>query len=143
MKKINERQYLSIPAVRGVCVENDLYTRGTNEEYAAMFDMVRPLDGKQSITVEDLYPIAADILAHSSTNMSMTTLLYCLGRRIDRCYTEIEEPGQYVVTCECTDDGPEFMIYTDGQKHREFETIMASFQTYGEAVAYKRSLACY
>lgn len=145
MKKIIERQYLSIPAVRGVCVENDLYTRGTNEEYAAMFDMVRPLDGKQgAITAEDLYPIATNILAHSDTEMSLTILLYCLGRRIDRCYEEVEEHGQFVVTIEGTEDGPEYMIYTDGQKHRERETIMARFETYGAAVAYKRNiLACY
>ena len=139
--KIIERQYLSISAVRGVCVENDLYTRGTNEEYAAMFDMVRPLDGKQgAITAEDLYPIAADILAHSDTEMTMTTIMYCLGRRIDRCYEEIEEIDQYVVTCECTDDGPEFMLYCDGKKHREYEEIVGSFKTHGEAVACLRSL---
>lgn len=144
MKKIIERQYLSIPAVRGVCVENDLYTRGTNEEYGAMFDMVRPLDdGKQAITVEDLYPIAVDILAHSDTDMSMTTLLYCLGCRINRCYEEVEESDLYVVTCECTDDGPEFMLYCDGKKHREHEDIVASFKTRGEAVACMRGLACY
>ena len=142
MKKIIERQYLSIPAVRGVCIENDLYTRGTNEEYAAMFDLVRPLDGKQTITVEDLYPIAADILAHSDTDMSVVTLLYCLGRRIDRCYVVIEEPELYVVTCECTDDGPEYMLYCDGKKHRTNEVIVASFKTRSEAVACMRGL-CY
>jgi len=138
--KIIERQYLSISAVRGVCVENNLYTRGTNEKYAAMFNMVRPLDGKQAITAEDLYPIAADILAHSDTEMGVASILYCLGRRIDRCYEEVEEPDLYVVTCECTDDGPEFMLYCDGKKHREYEEIVASFKTRSEAVAYMRSL---
>lgn len=142
--KIIERQYISTSAVRGVCVENNLYTRGTNEEYAAMFDKVNLLDGKTAITAEDLYPIAADILAHSDTDMSLATVLYCLGRRIDRCYEVIEEHGQFVVTIEGTEDGPEYMIYTDGQKHRERETIMARFETYGEAVVYKRRiLDCY
>jgi hypothetical protein len=88
--KIIERQYLSIPAVRGMCIENDLYTCGTNEEYSAMFDMVRPLDGKEIITAADLYPIAADILAHSDTDMNVAAIMWCLGRRIDRCY-EVEE----------------------------------------------------
>lgn len=143
MKKIIERQYLSLSAVRGVCVENGLYTKGTNEEYAAMFDMVRPLDGKQAITAEDLYPIAADILAHSDTDMDEATLLYCLGRRIDRCYEVVEEVGQYVVTCECTESGPEFMIYSDGRTHRAFEVVMAAFSTYAEAVAYKRAAMGY
>lgn len=144
MKRITETQYLSISAVRGVCVENNLYTRGTNEEYAAMFVLVRKLDdGKQAITADDLYPIAADILAHSDpdTDMDLATLLYCLGRRIDRCY-KVEEAGQYVVTIECTDDGPEYMIYCDGRAHRSRECIIADFDTYAEAVACKRSAMC-
>lgn len=140
MKKIIETQYLSIPAVRGLCIENNLYTRGTNEEYAAMFDMVHPLDGKSVITAEDLYPIAADILAHSNTDQDVASIMYCLGRRIDRCYTVEEVPDKYVVTCECTDDGPEYMLYHDGKKHRENEIIVASFETYEEAVACKRGL---
>lgn len=49
----------------------------------------------------------------------------------------------YVVTCECTDSGPEYMIYSDGRAHRQYEVVMATFTTYAEAVAYKRSLACY
>lgn len=89
--KIIERQYLSIPAVRGVCIENDLYTCGTNEEYSAMFDMVRPLDGVENITAADLYPIAADILAHSDTDQDVASIMWCLGRRIDRFYEVIED----------------------------------------------------
>lgn len=89
--KIIERQYLSIPAVRGMCIENDLYTCGTVGEYRAMLDMVPPLDGKEIITADDLYPIAADILAHSNTDMTVATIMYCMGRRIDRCYKVVEE----------------------------------------------------
>lgn len=88
--KIIERQYLSIPAVRGMCIENDLYTCGTVGEYRAMLDMVRPLDGKEIITADDLYPIAADILAHSDTNQDVASIMWCLGRRIDRCYEVVE-----------------------------------------------------
>lgn len=52
---------------------------------------------------------------------------------------EAATAGQYIVTCECTESGPEFMIYSDGRTHRAFEVVMATFGSYAEAVAYKRA----
>lgn len=63
--KITEIQRLSLSDVRSMCCENSLYTRGTNEQYEKMFDMVSALADKQIITGADLYPIALDILQHS------------------------------------------------------------------------------
>lgn len=146
MKKIHvtETQRLTTEDVRSLCCEFNLYTHGTNRDYEAMFARVRALRGP-IITAEDLYPIADDIKVHSDIEQDVASIMWALGSKIHRHYEveEIEEPGQYVVTCENTENGPEFMIYTDGQKHREFEVIMAAFKTYGEAVAYKRGLACY
>lgn len=89
--KIIERQHLSISDVRSMCVENDFYTCGTNEEYEAMFSMVIVLYPKNIITADDLAPIAADILAHSKTDMELESILYCLGEKIVRCYEVVEE----------------------------------------------------
>lgn len=87
---IIERQHLSTCSVRAMCVKNNLYTRGTNEQYEAMFDMVIALYPKSVITAEDLAPIAADILAHSNTEQDMESILYDLGNKIVRYYEVIE-----------------------------------------------------
>lgn len=140
MKKIIETQRLTAEDVRRLCCKYELYTRGTNEDYEAMFKKVRSLRGP-IITAEDLYPIAADILDHSEPANSggITSILWVLGKAIHRHY-EVEEGGRYVVTCEGTVDGPEYMIYSDGQAHRAFEVVVAEFDTYAEAVAYKRGV---
>lgn len=143
MKKIRviETQRLTTEDVRGLCCEFGLYTHGTNRDYEAMFARVRNLRGP-IITAEDLYPIADDIKVHSDTEQDVASIMWALGSKIQRHYEveEVEEPDLYVVTCECTDDGPEFMLYCDGKKHRQYEEIVASFKTRSEAVAYMRSL---
>lgn len=91
--KIIERQHLCISNVREMCIQNNLYTCGTNEEYSAMFDMVNALESNHAgiITATDLAPIAADILAHSGkTEHDMESILYSLGAKIVRCYEVIE-----------------------------------------------------
>lgn len=87
---IIERQHLSISEVRAMCIAENLYTRGTNKEYEAMFYMVSALYPKNILTAEDLYPIAADILEHSDTYMDVAEVMYCLGEKITRCYEVIE-----------------------------------------------------
>lgn len=87
---IIERQHLSATCVRSVCCECSLYTKGTNEQYEAMFNMVFALYPKSIITGEDLYPIAADILAHSHTDMDVESIMFALGEKITRCYEVIE-----------------------------------------------------
>lgn len=87
---IIERQSFQASSVRSVCCKNDLYTRGTNEEYDAMFNMVYALYPKSIITAEDLYPIAADILAHSDTEMCLCDILDALGAKITRSYEVID-----------------------------------------------------
>ena len=90
MKSIIERQHLSFSDVRSVCIHENLYTLGTNEQYDAMFSMVTALYPKSIITAADLYPIAADILEHSDTYMDVIEVMYCLGEKITRCYEIID-----------------------------------------------------
>lgn len=84
--KITEFQRLSVDDVRSVCCENSLYTRGTNEQYEAMFGMVRALADKQIITGIDLYPIALDILQHSETERDVASIMWTLGEKIHRWF---------------------------------------------------------
>lgn len=88
--KITEIQRLSVSDVRSVCCENSLYTRGTNEQYEEMFDMVRALADKQIITGTDLYPIALDILRHSKTDQDVASIMWALGEKVRRCF-DVEE----------------------------------------------------
>ena len=88
---IIERQHLSVSDVRAVCISENLYTKGTNEQYDAMFSMATALYPKSIITAEDLYPIAKDILDHSSTDMDVACVMYCLAEKITRCYEVVEE----------------------------------------------------
>ena len=88
---IIERQHLSAYSVRNVCCKHNFYTKGDNEQYEAMFNMVYALYPKSIITAEDLYPIAADILAHSNTEMCLCEILNALGEKIIRSYEVIEE----------------------------------------------------
>ena len=87
---IIERQHLAVSDVRSVCISEGLYSCGTNEDYDAMFSMVRILAPKKIITAKDLYPIAADILKHSDTYMDIEEIMYCLGEKITRCYEVID-----------------------------------------------------
>ena len=59
--KIIEKRDWSAAEVRGVCVRNNLYTCGTNEEYSRMLEQVDEL----SPSTENIYIIAKDIAEHS------------------------------------------------------------------------------
>ena len=87
---IIERQRLTASDVRSVCITEGLYSCGTNEDYDAMFSMVFMLAPKSIIAAEDLYPIAADILAHSDTYMDVAEIMFCLAKKITRCYEVID-----------------------------------------------------
>lgn len=87
---IIERQHLSATSVRSMCCECNLYTKGTNEQYETMFNMVFALYPKNIITGEDLYPIAADIQNHSRTDMDVESIMFALGEKITRSYEVIE-----------------------------------------------------
>lgn len=88
--KITEFQRLSVNNVRSVCCEHNLYTCGTNEQYEAMFGMVRALAVKQIITGTDLYPIALDILYHSETEHDVASIMWALAEKIYRWF-DVEE----------------------------------------------------
>lgn len=65
--KIIKNQHLSTASVRSVCVRENLFTRGTEQEYSAMFDMVRAENEKgQEFSTESLYAIASNIAEHSN-----------------------------------------------------------------------------
>ena len=49
--------------LRALCIKEDWYTGGTNEEYANLMNMTF----KDNITTDDIVEIATDIIEHSET----------------------------------------------------------------------------
>lgn len=67
-KKVNVTRKLFWDDVRQVCIQNQYYTRGTNEEYMDLFNIIRSFS-----TVDDtqLFIVAQDIYNHSDVERIM------------------------------------------------------------------------
>lgn len=63
----------SAASVRQACINNNLYTRGTNEDYEHMLVWVN----RYYPNVENMYNIAADIYKHSK-EQTITNIMYIL-----------------------------------------------------------------
>ena len=61
MAKIKEIKKLSFESLRALCIKNNYYTMGTNEEYSKMLAVTY----KENITNKDIYNTAIDIINHS------------------------------------------------------------------------------
>lgn len=72
-------------SVQSACIKNNLYTRGTYEQYDAMLksaDVLQP-------TVENLYRLAKDIKEHSE-NQTITNVMFILEREAVTTTFEID-----------------------------------------------------
>lgn len=66
MTKYTETRSLSTARLRKLCVNNNWYTLGTNEEYLRLFSLIRDDEGGlRHLTTDDLAEIAQDIWIHS------------------------------------------------------------------------------
>lgn len=75
--------------VRCMCIRNDLYTKGTNEEYGLMLKMVDLAAGGP--TTKNMYLIAKDIFDHSE-NQTISNIMYMIEREV--VYTCFEIDGE-------------------------------------------------
>lgn len=85
--KIKETRKLSYNGLLKVCINEQWYTRGTNEEYNAMLEMADSIN--ESITENHLFKIAANICAHSefdaaydgcSENARIESIMFVLAK---------------------------------------------------------------
>ena len=85
-----ERRTLSAENLRSVCIKNDWYTRGTNEEYMQLFHRLRNGHMYAEMTTEKLAEIAADIFAHSDVRdaIDVPHIMYCLAKACDTVFIE-------------------------------------------------------
>ena len=73
---IKEKRTWTKDSVRRACIDNDLYTDGSNEDYAHMLQWVNRLYPN----TENLYFIAEDIMAHS-TGQTIANIMYVLANQ--------------------------------------------------------------
>ena len=92
--KIKETRFLFADDVRTMCIRHDLYTRGTNTEYAHMLDTIR---NRKKITTNFLYEIACDIFCHSvmdtdyTINQNIENIMFSLMNDcVKTCYNIID-----------------------------------------------------
>lgn len=86
MKIIETRQWMA-EDVREICIENNLYTKGTTAEYDNMLnDVSRLYPGNDAI-----YKIAKDILAHSDEEQIITNIMFLLMNKAVKTFFEIVE----------------------------------------------------
>lgn len=78
-----EIRTLSSSDLRALCIAEDWYTGGTNEEYANLMRMTE----KDNITSDDIIEIATDIIDHSSE--SIKRYVKCYGLSMTECYTHV------------------------------------------------------
>lgn len=91
MGKYEEMKILSAGKVRDLCIEKGWYTRGDNNEYAAMLDKVEDIkDSGKSLTADQLGEIAEDILAHSNTMYTVESIMWELNRTANTFYFRAE-----------------------------------------------------
>ena len=85
--KITANRFWNTQQVRQACINNDLYTKGSNEDYIEMFDMVRELEP----TTENLYLVAKNIADHSA-NQPITNVMFILEN--EAVFTTFEIDGR-------------------------------------------------
>ncbi len=69
-KQYKEIRKIRASALRQLCINNDWYTSGDNDEYGhLLFDLA---DHKENLSTADIIEIATDIMAHSDLDDDCT-----------------------------------------------------------------------
>ena len=69
-------RYISSMEVRNLCIKNNWYTCGDNEQYDYLLNT---LCDKENITTQDMIIIATDIKTHSETDASIAEIATALA----------------------------------------------------------------
>lgn len=86
--KIIETRHWNSYDVRAMCIREDLYTLGDDEEYTAMLESV---EDESYPSLEDIYRVAEDINRHSE-GQTVTNIMYMLANNVTKsCFDIIEE----------------------------------------------------
>lgn len=75
--KIIERRYITRGQARKMCIHQDWYDMGTNEEYEAMFNKFCGKDKK--LTTRNIWNMAMDIINHTSEYDSVESMMMTIA----------------------------------------------------------------
>ena len=81
-----ETRHLSGSDLRSLCVKENLYTLGTNEEY---FNLLETAEKTENITTDDLVELATDIKSHSETDAEITSIMFILAKACVSVFDEV------------------------------------------------------
>lgn len=73
------KKELRFEDVRRICIDNNLYTNGTNEEYNELMEFVEEIG---NITDYRLLLIGRNIFNHSITDYSLDTIITLLNSKL-------------------------------------------------------------
>ena len=73
--EIETKRFWTSDLVRTACIRNDLYTRGTNEDYSNMLNYVDT--AAEGPSLKNLYNVARDIYEHSR-EQTLTNIMFIL-----------------------------------------------------------------
>ena len=78
MKKYGytEIRKISSESLRSLCIKNNWYTNGDNEEYGHL--LIDLADSKDNITTDDIVEIAQDIYDHSYTDYDVESIMFAV-----------------------------------------------------------------
>ena len=83
---ITRTPHWTVSDVREACIINDLYTRGTNEEYEKMFDIIRRCPEPGDIGI---WRVAKDIAEHS-VGQTVTNVMFILANEAVKYTFELD-----------------------------------------------------
>ena len=81
-----ETRHLSGSDLRSLCVKENRYTLGTNEEY---FNLLETAEKTENITTDDLVELATDIKSHSETDAEITSIMFILAKACVSVFDEV------------------------------------------------------
>jgi len=84
--QITRTPHWSVSDVREACIRNSLYTRGTNEEYMKMFNMVSRVPNPSDIGI---WQVAKDIAEHSA-GQTVTNVMFILANEAVKYTFELD-----------------------------------------------------
>ena len=86
LRNLKSERKWDADSVRGMCIRENFYTKGTNEEYSEMLDYV---DNNEP-TEENLFWVAVDIKNHTADEQTITNIMYILEKDVVRTFYTID-----------------------------------------------------
>lgn len=91
---IKEFRSISPYELRALCIRENWYTRGTNEEYNEMLEMCGDGFKRKKLTTARIQAIATDIMKHSTVPQDtefLLNIMYCICEASNTYFEYVED----------------------------------------------------